>query len=103
MVWHDKAILEMGRRMHVGLICDSIASVSNRLASSTDEQLTTFFFLLYLHWKQLKWFHNHFQKAYNIGKMEVFLVSVSTENSFIAVRVKLIIINFSFNGIKNDG
>lgn len=44
MVWHDKAILEMGRRMHVGLICDSIASVSNRLASSTDEQLTTFFF-----------------------------------------------------------
>lgn len=46
-------------------------------------------FILYLYWKQLRWFQSNFQNVYNIDKIELFLISIWQKKSFIVVRVKI--------------
>lgn len=71
-------------------------------ASSVVELLATFSSFVFT-LKQLRWFCNCFQKAYNIGETKLSIISVSTKNPFIAVTVKFITyFNFSFTGTKND-
>lgn len=102
VAWHNTAGLGMGRRMSAGCIEFNMLSL-DQLANSKDEQLSVFFFCISTEncWAG---FRENPKMLTSIGKIEVSHICFSTENSFMVVRIKLIMtFSFSFHDFRDDG